>query len=314
MTDSRDYKFVGGTCQKKDIYQLICEELVKAGWENISSNHCTDWCVFTSNIEGNGKTTKKLFLQLRDTNAADQNSVQCTNYCQMSYRLFDNYTPGDNGASGKSGRSTLSWNDLYIAPVGDKREIEMDTTVNYKLYVDNTKIIMGLEYPEGTEYQPLLFYIGQPDTTYVSESESRGMVVAVSCNAPAAGCVTVSNTPDVKGKVSQPYPVPSMALIPASNPNNEGKYFISDIYYGSAVDPGKASGGAGGAAGAAKAAGTPVSEGIRGKLDGLYCMLSKPSVLTGDIIEIGDKQYYVLNCHKQGDSSFGSQALLVCIA
>lgn len=290
-----------GSCQKKQIFNLICEKLMKAGWVNVALNPCSDCYIFASpdiqenNGSGDKDKKKKLIIQLRDTNAKNEKSVVSTNFCLMSYRLQDSYEVIENTL--KLGRSELPWTELPIAPVPANQEILMDIMVEYKVHTDARKIILALEYPIGSGLKPMLIYIGRPDTTYVTETESRGILVGVTCNAIVAGSVHISNYPDKLGSSREPYSLPTMALIPATGYNSAEEYFISDIYYGSAA-----------VGGATRQTGT--SEGIRGKLDGIYCMLDK-DVLTGDNILINDKTYYVLSCQIQGNSSFPSQALLL---
>lgn len=288
MATPTDYIFQTGSCQKKEIYDLIVNKLIEAGWTNVASNPSTDYVVLTST----GNTgDKNLILNLRDIPAAGTaaNSVKTSSYCQMSYRLENDYTPGSAGVAGVFGRPSLAWTDLYIAPVAASGTLPLDTVVNYKVYADLSKIILAIEYPPATNYNPILIYIGQPDTTYMPESASRGMLVAVTNSATTATSVMVCNTPDGMGAVTAPYALATQTLLASKNPNNAGKYIISDVYYGS------------------------TTEGVRGKLDGIYC-LPNSNILTGDNIVIGTKTYYVLCCHPQGNSSFASQALLVRIS
>lgn len=284
MAIPTDYIFQSGTVLKGGIYDLIVNKLVAAGWVDVSSKPATDYMVLTS--AGN-TGDKALVLNLRDVNVAGANSVKTTNYNTMSYRLQDTYAPGASGVAGTFGRSALAWTALDIVPTATTSgSLAMDTTVNYKVYADASKIILALEYPIATGFSPLLIYIGQPDSVYVGESSSRGMIVATTANTTTAANIVISNSPDGMGITSAPYVMPTTALMPLSNPNAAGKYFESDIYYQGA------------------------SEGIRGKLDGVLCLLNS-RIATGDIITIGTKTYYALVCHTQGATSFPSQALLV---
>lgn len=284
MTIPTDYVFQSGTVLKNGIYDLIISKLVAAGWVDVSSKPATDYVVLTS--AGN-TGDKALVLNLRDVNIAGANSVKTTNFNTMSYRLQDTYIPGAAGVAGTFGRSALAWTALDIAPtVVTTGQLAADTTVNYKVYADTSKIILTLEYPIATGYSPLLLYIGQPDSVYVAESAAKGMVVASTVNMTTAANLMISNSPDGMGSTTAPYVMPTTALIPLRNPNAAGKYFESDILYQS------------------------TTEGIRGKLDGVLCLLNS-NIATGDIVTIDTKTYYALVCHTQGNSSFPTPALLI---
>lgn len=284
MAIPTDYIFTSGTVRKDGIYGLIISKLVAAGWVDVSSKPATDYAVLTST----GNTgDKALVLNLRDVNITGTNSVKTTTYNTMSYRLQDTYVPGAADVAGTFGRPALVWSGLNLVPTTlTTGTLAVDTIIKYKVYVDASKIILSLEYPIATTYGPLLIYIGQPDSVYVSESAARGIVVASTINMTLAGNLMICNSPEDMGSAAAPYVMPTTALMPLANPNAAGKYFESDIYYQSAA------------------------EGIRGKLDGVLCLLSS-NVLTGDSVIIGSKTYYVLVCHTQGYSAFPSQALLI---
>lgn len=286
MAIPTDYIFQSGTVLKNGIFDLIVNKLVSAGWVDISSKPATDYVVLTST----GNTgDKSLVLNLRDLNSAATpiNSVKTTNFNTMSYRLQSSYTPGAAGVAGTFGRPTQAWNPLDIVPtVVTSGTLAADTVINYKVYADASKIILVLEYPITIGYNPMVIYMGQPDSEYVVESASRGVLVATTTNATLAANVQVCNSPDGVGATATSYSMPTTALIPLTNPNAIGKYFESDIYYQSST------------------------EGIRGKLDGVLCLLNS-SISTGDIVTVGAKTYYCVVCHVQGATSFPSQALLV---
>lgn len=287
MTIPTDYIFTSGTVRKDGIYDLIITKLVAAGWVDISSKSTTDYVVLSSN--GNN-ADKALLLNLRDVNVAATNSVKTTVYNTMSYRLQDTYVPGTAGAAGVFGRPSLAWTPLDIVPsVVTTGTLAIDTAVNYKVYADKSKIILALEYPIATGYGPLLIYMGQPDTVWVSESGNRGILVATTANSAVAGSVQICNSPDRVGSLTAPYAMLTLALAPARNPNADGVYFDSSICYQS------------------------TAEGIRGKLDGILSILNQ-NTFNGDTETINGNTYYTLVCHTQGLSSFASQAFLIRIA
>lgn len=287
MPTPTDYIFQSASMAKSAIYQFIIDKMKAAGWQDISSNPATDYTVLQS-IGVNGD--KNLIFNMRPIPAAGTaaNNVTTSAFNQWSCRLVDSYTPGAVGTAGTFGRSALAWTDVYLIPAAANTQLAMDTVINVKWYADAGKFIMSLEYPTATGYGPMLLYIGQPDSSYVSESGSEGLLLGVTCTATTATSVQVDNTSDGSGSVTAPYALATQSLIPTQNPNNSQKYVFSDIYYGSAT------------------------EGIRGKLDGIACMLNT-NVLTGDNIIVGSQTWYVLVCKTQGNTSFPSAALLVRI-
>ncbi|WP_371374347.1 hypothetical protein [Sporomusa aerivorans] len=284
MAVPTDYVFASGTCLKSEVFQLIISKLVAAGWTDVSSLASSDYVV----LKSTGNTgDKNLILNIRPVNAAAANSVESTDYCVMSYRLQDTYTPGESGVAGTFGRSSLAWTALYLVPVSAlTTTLAAATPINYKVYADASKIILLLEYPSATGYSPTLIYMGQPDTVYVTESNNRGCLVGTTNNGTTASSVMICNTSDDQAAVTAPYAIATSALLPSKNPNGAGKYAVSEIYYGSST------------------------ESIRGKLDGVLCAYNS-NLLTGDQITIGTYTYYVAVCASVNVLSFPSLALLV---
>lgn len=288
MAIPTDYIFTSGSCTKSEVFDLIVSKLTTAGWQSVASLATTDYTVLTS--AGN-TGDKSLVLNIRDTNISNANSVKTTNYNTMTYRLQTSYTPGTAGVAGTFGRpAQTAWVGLDIAPtVVTTGTLAADTVVNYKVYADLSKIIIAVEYPAATGYNPILIYMGAPDTSFMPQADNSSAIVATSNTTATAASIMVADSPDGMGTVALPYALATSALLPAKSPNNGGKYIVSDIYYGNAT------------------------EGIRGKLDGILCTLNT-SLLTGDNITIGAQTYYVLCCATQGNTSFPSQAILVRIS
>jgi hypothetical protein len=285
MAIPTDYIFTSGTCLKSEIYDLIINSLVNAGWANVSSNPTTDFDVLTS--PGNAGD-KALVLNIRPLPAAGTaaNNIKTSNFCQASFRLQTSYTPGTEGTAGTFGRPSQPWIDLYLAPVAANGQLPADTTVKYKVYADASKIILAIEYPSATGLNPVLFYLGEPDSRFTTESGSSSTVYATTTNATTATNLLICNTPDGVGSVAVPYVMPLSCFTILKNPNNEGIYFQSGLYYQSAT------------------------EGIRGMLDGVLC-LPNMGVQTGNEIIINGATYYQLVCHTQGNNSFPYPVLLV---
>lgn len=283
MAIPTDYIFTRGQVVKSGVFDLIVNSLIAAGWTNVSSLATSDFVVLKST--GNTED-KSLILNIRDTNASNTNSIKTTNYNTMSYRLQTSYTPGAAGVAGTFGRPAMAWTAMDIVPtVAATGTLPMDTMLTYSIYADKSKFILALEYPYASGYGPLVIYMGLPDSLYCLEEGNSGTLAATTVNV-TGNTVYICNTPAGLGNVTDKYSLTVYGTLSPKNPNNAGKYALSHLYYGS------------------------TTEGPRGKLDGIYVM-PQGNVVTGDIITLGTKKYYVLVCHIQGANSFLSPVLAI---
>jgi hypothetical protein len=283
-----DYIFTPGTCLKKDFYNVLKTALTNAGWINVTSNYTTDGDVFIS--KGNSED-KTLVINLKPTqynvSIVDHTyDVDTTVFCWASIRFPKAYTPGTPGSPGTFVRPD-TWVTLTIAPYNWNTGLAMDTTYYYKMYVDKSKIIYSIEYPSGLSIAPILMYIGLPDNTYSPEKGNRGMVFVTTTISP--GNPMVADKPDDMGISASSYLVNNICTLATRNPNNAGKYAVSEMYYGS------------------------TTEGVRGKLDGVLA-LPNNNVNTGNLIRIGTNTYYALVCSTYGGNAFPSNVLAIRIA
>lgn len=262
---------VSGSCLKQNLFSTIKNAMIAAGWVDVSSLATTDFCVMKST--GNDGT-RELYLQMRPQNISGTNSIETTDYNQMSVRLLDTYTPGATGVAGTIPRSANAWFGLNVSPqAGKVATIPMTTTLDYKMFVDKNKLVLFIQTPSSYNLQPIFFYIGLPDTLLANEPLSRGMVYCASyvSDSPvsAANQIVVSNTPGGSATVTAPYLLSTYSQMPPKNPNASGVYCMSEIFYGSAT------------------------EGTRGKLDEIMAIPSQ-NVVTGDILTVGTKKYQVI--------------------
>jgi hypothetical protein len=287
MAIPTDYVFKTGTCLKSELYGKMIDALKAAGWEDISSNPATDFVV----LHSKGNTgDKNLILNLRPGNTSNANPVDTTDYCQMSYRLQNSYTPGASGAAGTFGRPSLAWTALYIVPAAAAATIlGASTTLNYYVYADASKVILMVQYPSATGYLPMLIYLGEPDTLYTPESDGRGILAAMSANNPTGNnTVQICDNPDQMASAAAPYVLTVYALLAPGDPNADSKSFLSSVYYGSAA------------------------EGYRGKLDGVKLVyFSGSNFVTGDTITVGREVYTVFIVAATGYTSFPSRGLAI---
>jgi hypothetical protein len=220
--------------------------------------------------------------------ATPANDVSTTAYCQFSFRYPTSYTPGAAGVAGTFVRPGV-WRDVFIAPVAAAGTLAMDTTYSYKIYADKSKIMFGIEFPPATGYSPMFFHIGLPDSMWCTEGGNRGMLFGGTTSAVVtAKNFWIADTPAGMGSVADIYVEPCICTLAPKNPNNDGKYVVSDICYGSST------------------------EGIRGQINGVIA-LPTDNIVTGDIVKDDGHTYYILNCHVLGTNSFQSPVVGVRI-
>lgn len=283
---AQEHIFSKGTCRKKEIYQLILDKLKEKGWQDISSKPETDGVVLHSKgVTGD----RDLILNLRDTNNSGNYSVVTTDYSTMSYRLQPSYTPGGSGEAGTFAKPARVWRPLYIYGTG--QTLSMETTLDYYVYADAGKIILSLEYPKSNSiYGPVVFYLGEPDTRFLRESQSRGVLYVSSTDQEG---VSISDCPDDLGTKDQMYNLYTYALLPVLDPNLEKKYMVSPIYYGSN------------------------EEGFRGKLDGIktvkYITNPVPNLLHGDTLVTEHAKYHCVIPQDTRTGAFPGGAVLLRI-
>jgi len=286
---AQEYIFSKGTCKKKEIYSLIIDKLKEKGWKDISSKPETDYVVLHSKgVTGD----RDLILNLRDrtdSNPSESYSVVTTDYSTMSYRLQTWYTPGASGEPGTFAKPNRAWRPWHI--YGSGQAFSKETSLDYYIYVDAGKLIIALEYPTASNIcEPIVTYLGEPDTRFTTESQSRGVLFAAS-NTNQGVCIT--DCPDDLGIKDDVYLLPTYALLPTVDPNIARKYMVSPIYYGSD------------------------EEGFRGKLDGVktvkYIGSAPTNLLQGDTLVTEHAKYHCVLPYGLYETPFPGKAVLLRI-
>ena len=283
---AQEYIFSKGTCKKKEIYSLIIDKLKEKGWKDISSKPETDYVVLHSKgVTGN----RDLILNIRETDVSGNSPVTTTDGSLMSYRLQTSYTPGGSGEAGTFAKPARVWRPLCI--YGSGQALSKETTLDYYVYADAGKIILSLEYPKSSSiYGPVVFYFGEPDTRFLTESQSRGILYASSADQSG---VIITDCPDDMGSNDEAYDLHTYSLLPAIDPNLAKKYMVSPIYYGSDV------------------------EGFRGKLDGIktvkYVTNPVPNLLHGDTLVTEHAKYHCVIPANPATGTFTGGAVLLRI-
>lgn len=282
------YIFQTKTCLKSDIYNTIKTILLDAGWQNITSSYATDGDVFYSTGEADNLA---LFMNIRSISSTGVNDIAITDYNVMSYRFPDTYIPGENGVGGTPGRTVAqeAWKNLYVAPTATA--ISKSVTVTLRYHCNKNRIIFAIIYPDASGIAPIINYIGITDEIYVATSGSREMMFCTSAGAATANTIMMCNAvlsmpSDVASSTRNTY-----TQLPPKQVNADGKVIMSEIFYGNP------------------------SEGLRGKITGVYCISSTtPVINSGNIITIGTEQYLVLLCGSVSYNSFPTLYLAIQIA
>ena len=249
-----------------------------AGWNDVSTAPATDFVVMHSKGESGDKD---LFIQLRPTNVSNANSTETTDYNVMSYRFVEGYE------AGVFTRSSEPWNAIHLAPTTTNIALTGELELTCFYHVNKNRIIMVIETPVSTAYGAVLFYLGLPDTTYTTESGSKGVVYATSAYPRTNQTLQISNATDGLPSDSASSTRSLYSTLSPKNPNSAGLFTISEILYGSSI------------------------EGIRGKLDGIYQM-PNGNVNNGDVITIGAKEFRVVVTQAvSSQNSFSSSTFVI---
>lgn len=287
--------FKNAKVRKSGIYQFMLDKMLAAGWQNISSN-AADGDVMYS--KGN-LDDQELFIQFfpynilnKASNAVDisearykdkNDHVQTSNTNNhISVRLCKRYQPGTNSAAGEIERPDQEL--IVISVTNSTANVNTDTRFDVHYYVDKNKLILSIKAPEHyAGKQSQFLYVGQPDTLYMTGKDARNVLCASSSqygvnykdygtrNIIAPGALRLSDYPSqMMGNYGNQYPAALKTITPTATPNTEDIFLLLEPY----VD---------------------INEcGICSKLDGVYLLASDADVQHGDIIKVGDSEYYVI--------------------
>lgn len=277
-----DIIFSTGTCKKKDVLNTMVNLMKAAGWNNVSSNPATDFIVMNSKGEAGDKD---LFIQFRSSNISNANSIESTDYNVASFRLIGSYVPGAPGVSGIFERTTEAWRNLYVVP--STTTVNSEVMLNYHYSVDKNRIIFIIETPESINFAPVTHYFGLP-LSFVSEPNSRGVIAASSAYAVTASNVQITNAAGELPSDAASSSRVVYAAMPPKSPNSAGKHTPVEMYYGN------------------------TTEGIRGKLEGIY-VIPSGGVNNGDTLSVGTKLFRAVVNGVASSNSFPSTTLFIQI-
>lgn len=289
------YIFTPGQCTKAQLYDVVLNAMLAAGWQNITSNYATDGDVLYSTGVNGDKSLIINLIPYSGRNASGITasaandaaySTRTTTYAYWSFRLEQSYTPGASGTAGTFSHPSRTFNNpIYLfAGLGPGSNwgatyyagnitFPIDTVMNYYIYVDKSKLILFVKPPDTYSINWSVIYIGLPDTTFAKCDNGRGVICALNWNWWGAFPLMTEYPDD--GVVAQltgtnNYYTALTFVQPTTSPNQNGKYFLSEIYYHNS------------------------SYGLIGKLDGILGV-SNNGLTTGDTITIAGITYTIIN-------------------
>lgn len=266
-----DFIFSKIKIKKKELYDTIERLLVNAGWQNISSNATTDYKVMFSQGESG---THRLCFQLRETSPDNVYNIVTSSNGSMSIRLIGGYTPGLNGAAGTVEKKSESWR-WFIAHNGN---ISPEAIIELYYHVNKNRIIFAVQPLLAFNIAPAITFIGMPDETYIKEVDSRGLVfLPTNMINHTSKMILVTDCSFKTNNSNTSYNL--YCDLPIGN-NSSNSLLASNIVYGEST-----------------------AEGIRGAIDGIYCL--SPTVTNlqnGTIIERGLEKYqlFILERYSTG--------------
>jgi hypothetical protein len=260
--------FTTETITKGNIYQRIKELLVANGWTNVSSKPATDFDIFYS--KGVAKD-KELYFQLQDPGGLFTTGTQAF----FNIKMINKYTPGAAGVSGTfdSSRSSEPWRNLYIFSGSALPYADTPITFSYSINADRIVFVTEPPLIMNTVTSSNICYIGAM-ALYESEPNCRSLVVVQAMGyytgLGSTTGIVVTSTPYSDTTAS--YALSPYRINTLSEYNNNDVRFISEIGVGSAA------------------------EGLRGKLDGIYCLYINANSRTssGDTLTDGTNTYRVI--------------------
>lgn len=274
-----DIIFSKGTCKKKEILTTMIALMKAAGWSDVSSNPATDFFVMNSKGEAGDKD---LFIQFRNSSVSNTSPIDTTDYNVASFRLISEYIPGTSGVAGTFERPAEAWRNLYVAPT--TTTINSEVIMTYHYHVNKNRVIFIIETPESLSFAPVTHYFGLP-ISFVSEPKSRGLISASSAYAVGANNVWVTNAAGELPSDAASSGRIVYSAMPPKSPNSAGKHTPVEMYYGN------------------------TTEGIRGKIDGLY-VIPAGGINNGDTLTVGAKQFRAVVNGVASSNSFPSTTLI----
>ena len=256
-SDKLDTLFQHTVVKKAEFFDKIVELLKGAGWTGIASIP-TDFTVLNSKGVNNDKD---LYIQLKETDIYDK-SQKTTNSPWFTARLIKKYTP-KSGQSGVIARPDAPWYGMSCGYIDSNNQaVAPYIDIDLWYYVSANGIMYIAQPPQTMNIPPFFGMMYHPEVEYCQQSECRGLMMN-GWGTPPQLCQVMDNASG-----DSQYAASLYYITLQTNPTQQNKYLMSEIYYGSPI------------------------EGYRGNLNGIYT-LPNINVLNRDIITIGQDEYTV---------------------
>ncbi|PFN92082.1 hypothetical protein COJ67_02920 [Bacillus thuringiensis] len=264
---------------KKDIFNLVINEMLRVGWKQINEGKSTSNDVYVMYSNGNdGK--KNIYIELIPYDGRNMEEspkkidfdVRSTIYSDAFFKFCYGYDKEKGRGTSSDQSWPTSWfrgrnyNDGFAS---NGPQIAIDTEIEFYLFVDKEKFITCTIPPVSTRLAPAVTYIGALGGLMLEEKHepyTRALVwyaSAWSGNYSTSNNGLTFNRP--KGSndttMSQSYRSTWLQIPTGLNPNIDNTFLLSPFYILSD------------------------SYGVRGKLEGIY-QTSNSQIVNGDILEI----------------------------
>ncbi|WP_342761798.1 hypothetical protein [Bacillus sp. BR3(2024)] len=264
---------------KKNIFNLVIDEMLRVGWKQLNEGKPTSNDVYVMYSNGNdGK--KNIYIELIPYDGRNmEDSPQKLDFDVRSTLYSDAFFKFCYGYDKEKGRGTTpdqSWPTSWFrgrnysdGVTSNGPKIAIDTEIEFYLFVDKEKIITCTIPPASTKLAPAVTYIGVLGALMLEEKHepyTRALVwyaSAWSGNYSTANTGLTFNRPKGSNEtsISQSYRSNWLQIPTGLNPNIDNTFLLTPFYILSD------------------------SYGVRGKLEGIY-RTSDAGIVSGDILEI----------------------------
>jgi hypothetical protein len=283
--------FKHGASTKGQMLDVIVNEMILAGWTNLSSYKEMDGYVMHSNgTLGNNDLLIQLIpypLLSYTQSVANYNTYKLTT--SSAHNLFTvrfpmSYVPGDAGVGGTLGRTS---SHAPVAILNYPTAMAPSLYVEYDIYADKNKVIVVIKPLDSVSTSSQVIYIGAPETQFVASLGNRGLILASSAfyTNYTNNVVIAADYPDAKlGTSGANYNMCAVQCsVPIDRfPNVNDIFFMEELYYYSPMT------------------------GMIGKIDGLYMLGNTTNYKAGDIIKVGTSKFKMVYCYNGGPNPYGT--------
>ncbi|MDA2116905.1 hypothetical protein PDN31_16280 [Bacillus cereus] len=276
-----EYIFKRFTPLKKDIFDLVINEMLRVGWKQLNEGKENAKDVYVMYSNGNDGH-KNIFIELIPYDAANIEGYSTKSKYDVRTSIYsDPFFKFCTGYNSNSGRGTsqdfsrpVSWftgrRGYNYTGTDDGPAIDPSVAIELFIYIDKEKIILCTIPPVITNLYPTLCYLGVLDNLILEEIHepyTRALVWYSSAfNGLSGGYTNIGLTfaapkNGVQSLTVIPYQSNWLKIPSSRNPNVDSRFIMTPFYI------------------------YHDNYGIRGKLGGIFTT-SESGIVSGDILEV----------------------------